>query len=258
MADYQFKLDIFEGPLDLLLHLIKEQKMDIYDIPIAAVTQQYLQYIEMMQDLNLEVAGDYLVMAAELARIKSKTLLPPSDTGEDKEEEGEDPREELTRRLLEYQKYKEAAFELRKREYERQQIFTRAGPAEVETEETGALVDANVFDLLSAFQSVLKNKTLREDYEVKIATLSVFESLERILETLNASESVTFASLFTTLDTKSEVIVTFMALLELIRLRLVQSQQTSQFGAIRIYLAADKEEQEAALRNYNEANSPTA
>ena len=125
---YQCNLDIFEGPLDLLLHLIKEQKMDVYDIPIAEITRQYLTYLDLLSELNLEMVGEYLVMAAELAKIKSKTLLPTPETEEDAlAAAGEDPRAELMRRLLEYQRYKEAAFELRQKEYDRQQLFTRSG-----------------------------------------------------------------------------------------------------------------------------------
>lgn len=251
---HHFKLDIFEGPLDLLLHLIKEQKMDIYDIPIATITKQYLEYLDLMQELNLDVAGEYLVMAAELARIKSRMLLPVQDAGEDEDEEGVDPREELARRLLEYQRYKEAAFELRKMEHEQQQVFTRTRSVALEDQEENTLIDANVFDLFAAFQGILKNKSFRDDYEMKITHLSVYEKLERLLEILNASESVTFSSLFTALSAKEEVIVTFLALLELMRLKLVRSQQAGHLETIRIYLAADKEGQEAALIHYKESN----
>ena len=125
---YRCNLDIFEGPLDLLLHLIKEEKMDVYDIPIAKITRQYLEYLDLLSELNLEMVGEYLVMAAELTKVKSKTLLPTPDTEEDGlEASGEDPRAELMRRLLEYQRYKEAAFDLRQREYDQQQLFTRPG-----------------------------------------------------------------------------------------------------------------------------------
>ena len=129
---YQCKLKIFEGPLDLLLHLLKEQKMDIYDIPIAEITKQYLGYLELMQEMNLELVGEYLVMAAELARIKSKTLLPAPEIDEESDfSGGEDPRAELMRRLREYQRYRDAAFELRMKEHDRQQIFSRGGEIEI-------------------------------------------------------------------------------------------------------------------------------
>ena len=143
---YKCKLKIFEGPLDLLLHLLKEQKMDIYDIPIAEITQQYMQYLEMMREMNLELVGEYLVMAAELTRIKSKTLLPAPETDNDADlTKGEDPRAELMRRLREYQRYRDAAFELRMKEHDRQQVFLRGGEIEIEdSSENSQLVDATV------------------------------------------------------------------------------------------------------------------
>ena len=157
--NYQCNLDIFEGPLDLLLHLIKEQKMDVYDIPIAEITRQYLTYLDLLSELNLEMVGEYLVMAAELAKIKSKTLLPTSETEEDAlAATGEDPRAELMRRLLEYQRYKEAAFELRQKEYDQQQLFSRTGEVVLDNSEQELLIEANVFDLLTAFQKVLKER----------------------------------------------------------------------------------------------------
>ena len=130
---YRCKLEIFEGPLDLLLHLLKEQKMDIYDIPIAEITRQYMEYLAMMQELNLELVGEYLVMAAELMHIKSKVLLPTPETDDEwGDGGGEDPRAELMRRLREYQRYRDAAFELRMKEHDQQQIFVRGGQIEVE------------------------------------------------------------------------------------------------------------------------------
>ena len=251
MTPYQFKLDIFEGPLDLLLYLIKEQKMDIHDIPIAEITKQYIAYLDLMKELNLDIAGDYLIMAAELARIKSKTLLPREP--EEEMEEGIDPRDELTRRLLEYQRYKEAAFELRKMEYDRQQVFTRRGSLAPETDDELAPGGSNVFDLLLAFQKFVKTKEFSEEYEVKITTLSVSDRLESILEILNASRTITFESIFTVLNTKQEMIVTFLALLELIRLKLVRVEQTAHFETIRLYLESDRKEQQEAIRLYRES-----
>ena len=248
---YQCSLDIFEGPLDLLLHLIKEQKMDIYDIRIAEITKQYLSYLDLLSELNLEMVGEYLVMAAELAKIKSKTLLPIPETEEDVlTAAGEDPRAELMRRLLEYQRYKEAAFELRQKEYDQQQLFSRTGEVVLENSEEELLIEANVFDLLTAFQKVLKEKSFKKNYEIKVTTLSVSDRISGILEILNASESVTFDSLFTTLNTKQEVIVTFLAILELMRMQLIRSQQARQFDVIRIYAAVSREVQEEVLKEF--------
>tara|TARA_B110000116_G_scaffold172869_1_gene149497 strand:- start:263 stop:1054 length:792 start_codon:yes stop_codon:yes gene_type:complete len=248
---YQCNLDIFEGPLDLLLHLIKEQKMDIYDIPILEITRQYLSYLDVISELNLETAGEYLIIAAELAKIKSKMLLPAPDTEEDElTSAGEDPRAELMRRLLEYQRYKEAAFELRQKEYDQQQLFTRSGDVVLDKSEGELMIEANVFDLLTAFQKVLKEKSFKNNYEIKITTLSVSDRIGDILEILNTSESVTFDSLFTTLNTKQEVIVTFLAILELMRMQLIRSQQARPFDVIRLYVAVDLETQEEILKDF--------
>ena len=252
--NYRCNLDIFEGPLDLLLHLVKEQKMDIYDIRITEITRQYLTYLDLLSELNLEMVGEYLVMAAELAKIKSKTLLPIPESEEDAlTAAGEDPRAELMRRLLEYQRYKEAAFELRQKEYDQQQLFTRAGEVVLESSEEELLIEANVFDLLTAFQKVLKEKSFKKDYEIKVTTLSVSDRINDILETLNLSESVTFDSLFTTLNTKQEVIVTFLAILELMRMQLIRSQQARQFDVIRIYAAVNREIQTERLKEFYDA-----
>ena len=249
--NYQCNIDVFEGPLDLLLHLIKEQKMDIYDIRIAEITKQYLSYLDLLSELNLEMVGEYLVMAAELAKIKSKTLLPIPETEEDVlTGAGEDPRAELMRRLLEYQRYKEAAFELRQKEYDQQQLFSRTGEVVLENSEEELLIEANVFDLLTAFQKVLKEKSFKKNYEIKVTTLSVSDRISGILEILNVSESVTFDSLFTTLNTKQEVIVTFLAILELMRMQLIRSQQARQFDVIRIYAAVSREIQEEVLKEF--------
>ena len=249
--NYQCNLDIFEGPLDLLLHLIKEQKMDIYDIRIAEITRQYLTYLDLLSELNLEMVGEYLVMAAELAKIKSKTLLPTLETEEDAlAATGEDPRAELMRRLLEYQRYKEAAFELRQKEYDQQQLFSRTGEVVLDNSEQELLIEANVFDLLTAFQKVLKEKSFKKNYEIKVTVLSVSDRIGDILEILNASESITFDSLFTTLNTKQEVIVTFLAVLELMRMQLILSQQGTQFDTIRLYTTLDRDAQEKILEEY--------
>ncbi|MGV7221272.1 MAG: segregation and condensation protein A [Nitrospinales bacterium] len=253
---YQFKLDIFEGPLDLLLHLIKEQKMDIHDIPIVEITKQYIEYLDMMSVMNLELAGEYLVMAAELTRIKSRVLLP-SDSFETEKETEKDPRAELLARLLEYQRYKNASNELRKLEIERQQVFPSGGtPMLDDVAEGEVLVSATVFDLFSAFKSVLEKKTFEKDYEVEITTLSVAERIKVVLEVLNAAETVTFESLFTVLNSKSEVIVTFLAILEMMKLRLIRVMQTETFETIRVYLNADKDYQDEVMNKYDDSDNP--
>ena len=250
---YRCKLEIFEGPLDLLLHLVKEQKMDIYDIPIAEITRQYMGYLELMQELNLELVGEYLVMAAELTRIKSKVLLPAPETDEELDDGGgEDPRAELMRRLREYQRYRDAAFELRMKEHDQQQIFVRGGQIEIEqSSEDKELVEATVFDLFKAYQKILDTKSFEKDYEIEITEMSVTDRIQHIMEILNASESVTFDSLFTVLNSKQEIIVTFLAVLELMRLKLLRIQQTNHFETIRIYKAADQDTQDTILEEYH-------
>ena len=249
---YQCKLKIFEGPLDLLLHLLKEQKMDIYDIPIAEITKQYLGYLELMQEMNLELVGEYLVMAAELARIKSKTLLPAPEIDEESDfSGGEDPRAELMRRLREYQRYRDAAFELRMKEHDRQQIFSRGGEIEIEeSSENRELIEVSVFDLFKAYQKVLDTKSLEKDYEIEITEMSVTDRIQYILDILNSSDSVTFESFFTVLNRKQEIIVTFLAILELMRLKLLRVQQSQHFETIRIYKATDQKTQDAILKEY--------
>ena len=233
---YQCNLDIFEGPLDLLLHLIKEQKMDIYDIPIAEITRQYLDYLDLLSELNLEMVGEYLVMAAELTRIKSKVLLPAPETDEEWDAGGgEDPRAELMRRLLEYQRYRDAAFELRMKEHDQAQIFVRGREIEIEgSSEAKELVDTSVFDLFKAYQKILDTKSFEKDYEIEINEMSVTDRIQCIMEILNASESVTF-----------------LAILELMRLKLLRVQQTIHFETIRIYKSADEETQDAILQEYH-------
>jgi segregation and condensation protein A len=254
---YQCKLEIFEGPLDLLLHLIKEQKLDIYDIPIAQITRQYMDYLEMLQELNLDLVGEYLVMAAELARIKSKLLLPAPEVGDEFDARGgEDPRAELMRRLQEYQRYRDAAFELRLKEHDRQQVFVRGGQIEIEeSSEEKESVSASVFDLLKAYQKILNTKSFEKDYEIEINELSVTDQIQHIMEILNSSESVTFESLFTVLNTRQEVVVTFLAILELMRLKLLRVQQVRHFETIRIYKSADQETQDAILAEYHRSMS---
>ena len=252
---YKCKLKIFEGPLDLLLHLLKEQKMDICDIPIAEISKQYMQYLEMMQEMNLELVGEYLVMAAELTRIKSKTLLPSPETDEEGDfGGGEDPRSELMRRLREYQRYRDAAFELRMKEHDRQQVFSRGGEIEIEeNSENLELMDATVFDLFTAYQKILDTKSFEKDYEIEITEMSVTDRMQYILDILNSTDSVTFESFFTVLNSKQEIIVTFLGILELMRLKLMRVQQSQHFETIRIYKSADQKTQDDILQEYHRA-----
>ncbi|MDA8433960.1 MAG: segregation/condensation protein A [Nitrospiraceae bacterium] len=243
---YNIKLPVFEGPLDLLLHLIRENKVDIYDIPISFITRQYLDYIEVMKELNLEIAGEFLVMAATLIQIKSRMLLPP----EEKEAEGTetvDPRLELVQRLLEYQAYKDAATILREKEEESQLLFSRgAGETEEEAEEETSepsLFDVNIFDLLGAFKKMLESAP-PEVRTITREALTVKDKMFMIVDLLESTESIRFEELFRDTITRTQLLVTFLALLELLRLGLARAYQEKEFGNIWV-IKPRKETEEA-------------
>jgi segregation and condensation protein A len=235
---YHVKLDAFEGPLDLLLHLIRKNEVDIYDIPIALITQQYLEYIDLMQELNLDVAGEFLVMASTLIHIKSRTLLPrPDPTQEDGESE-EDPREALMRRLLEHQKFKAAAGLLHDRETLRDAQFTRADAsvAEAAGDPYEPELEVDLFSLLAAFRGVLERASRRPPMVLPPDQMSMEERIQQLLSRLSDTEACGFEDLFADGDgSRSFVIVTFLALLEMIRLKLVRIFQSGSLGAIRVY-----------------------
>jgi segregation and condensation protein A len=229
---YNIKLPVFEGPLDLLLHLIRDNKVDIYDIPISFITSRYLEYIEMMKELNLEIAGEFLVMAATLVHIKSRMLLPPDEDVEP--EQMEDPRLELVQRLLEYQAYKDAASILREREDEALKLFCR-NPLE-EAEEEGVspelyLFDVNLFDLMGAFKKILDSAPA-EVRTITRETLTVKDRMVTIVEMIENLESIRFEEVFRESGTRTQMIVTFLALLELMRLGLARAYQEKEFGSI--------------------------
>lgn len=238
---YNIKIPVFEGPFDLLLHLIKENKIDIYDIPIALITGQYLQYLEMMKELNLEIAGEFLVMAATLIHIKSRMLLPPDE--EVPSEEQKDPRLELVNRLLEYQTFKEAALALKEREEEWMRVFRRE-PLSDDGEIY--LFDINLFDLLGAFKKILETVS-SEVISITKETLTVKDRMSFIMEILEGQEAIRFEEIFKVgIDlqregiTRIQLMITFLALLELIRLGLVRAYQEKEFGSIWVINPAKK------------------
>lgn len=224
----KIKIPVFEGPFDLLLHLIRENKIDIYDIPISLITSQYLEYIEIMKELNLEIAGDFLVMAATLIQIKSRMLLPPDE--EAPSEDQEDPRRQLVQRLLEYQRYKEAALDFRTKEDEWLKVFRRE-PLSDEDEGELYLFDLSLFDLLDAFRNIL-DKAPSEIVSITKETLTVKNRMSMIMEIIEEHEAVRFEDLFKEGITRIHLIVTFLALLELIRLGLARAYQEREFGNI--------------------------
>jgi len=230
------QLEVFEGPLDLLLHLIKKNELSIADIPIATITEQYLSTLELMQGLNLDVAGEFLVMAATLIHIKSRMLLPPGENEDEEEEEG-DPREELIRRLMEYQRFKEAAEELERRELLSRDVFVRRSEAPEEAETVG-FESLSLFDLLSALRHVLERFPEERIHEVTLDTISVREKMSFLLDELRRRGKVIFQSLFETATSRLEVVVTFLAMLELVKIRAIRVWQEERIGPVVIELAA--------------------
>jgi segregation and condensation protein A len=232
---YKVKLEIFEGPLDLLLYLIKKNELNIDDIPISTITDQYLQYLELMQMLDLDIAGEFLVMAATLMHIKSKMLLPPDET---KPEEIEaDPRDELVKKLLEYKRFKEAAEQLKNMEAHKKEIFARGDFQEAlsDSADDGQLYfEATIFDLLSAFSKVLKELPKEKFYEIIKEEVSVSEKIHEIFHLLIKRPTIYFLELFNKAKGKIEIIATFLALLELMRMKEVLVRQDKIFGDIKI------------------------
>ena len=233
---YQIKLDAFEGPLDLLIHLIKQNEVEIYDIPIALITEQYLAYLELMQELNLDVAGEFLVMASTLIHIKSRTLLPRPETPEEGEEE--DPRDALVRRLLEHQKYKAAAELLHERETLREAQFTRsdAAVAAAAGDAYEPELEVDLFSLLAAFRNVLDRASRRPPMVLPPEQVSIEARIDQLLGRLSETGACGFDDLFTGGDgSRAFFIVTFLALLEMIRLGQIRVFQGGGKGPIRVY-----------------------
>lgn len=229
--DYKVKLQQFEGPLDLLLFLIKKEEINIYDIPIAQITQQYVEYIRMLEFLNLELAGEFLVMAATLMRIKARMLLPARP---DEAEEEVDPRAELVQQLLEYQKFKAAATELEAMEYQRRLVFPRPeatdGKGVVEAEET-----YNLFELISAFKKVLEKSQVRY-IEVHPEEISLEARIDSLKGRIAQAGELAFGDLFEGDASRMDLVVTFLALLEILKMGFARARQTKPFGEIWIQL----------------------
>ena len=237
---YGVKIAQFEGPLDLLIHLIKKNEVNIYDIPIAFITAQYLETIQLMQELDLDIAGEFLVMAATLIHIKSKMLLPRPETSATVEGEEEDPRDALVRRLLEHQKFKAAAELLHEREQLRSAQWLRPDErvAELAGDDYEPELEVDLFSLLSAFQSVVARAKLRPKVLLPPEQMPVEVRIEQLLERLSETDACGFEELFADVNDRGGLIVTFLALLEMIRLKLVRVFQSGSFGPIRIYKRA--------------------
>lgn len=236
----RIKVQSFEGPLDLLVHLIRKNKVDVYDIPIALITRQYLDYLGLMQELNLDVASEFLVMAASLIHIKSRMLLPRPETAAGEAEPEEDPRDALVRRLLEHERFKAAAELLHERETLREAQWARPD-ARVEAiagDDYEPELEVDLFSLLSAFKLVLERSRERPPVPLPPEEISIEVRIEQLLGRLSETDACGFEDLFEDVGSRPQMIVTFLALLEMIRLKLVRVFQGAQLGAIRIYKRA--------------------
>ena len=236
---YAIKLDIFEGPLDLLLYLIKKNEVDIYNIPIAVITEQYLNHLELMRSMNLDLAGEYLVLAATLLNIKSKMLLPPEEK-EEGEEEQPDPRAELVRQLLEYQTFKEAALALGQRTLLERDVFKRGIVPEIKTEPDEELIEVDLFQLVEAFREIVSGLKDEDLLEIDTEKMSLSDRIHEIMERLSVEKSMHFRDLLADVHDRRMIIYTLLAVLELMKMRIVRAYQTHAFGPIRIFLAVEE------------------
>jgi segregation and condensation protein A len=229
---------LFEGPLDLLLHLIKKNEVDVSNIPVAAITEQYLSYLDLMRELNLDIAGEYLVMAATLTLIKSRMLLP---SAEPDEEEETDPRADLVRRLLEYQRFREAAQSLAERPWLNRDVYVREASTDgfAAEDDEPPRIRVTTWELVEAFSAVLKRAQPEPVHEVQAEPVSLHERIQSLLQTLSVARSVTFDSLFGEQPTRHFVIVTFLAMLELMKLGAIEAIQEERWGQILIVLSIE-------------------
>jgi segregation and condensation protein A len=232
----RINLPLFEGPLDLLLYLIKREKIDIHDIPIAPITRQYVEYLELMKELNLDVAGEFMVMAATLIHIKSKMLVPVSPTEAEGDEDAVDPRTELVQRLLEFQRYKDAAGILHQQAQIRAATWVRPESVLPKFDDAGEeMLEAGLFDLIAAFKELLERRKTLLAHEVGAEGKTVEERMDELMALIKEGESLEFLALFESQDTKAAMILTFLALLELVRLKVIRVYQRGLFGPIRVF-----------------------
>ncbi|RJP77573.1 MAG: chromosome segregation protein ScpA [Desulfobacteraceae bacterium] len=230
--DYKVKLDIFEGPMDLLVYLIRKAKVDIYDIPIALVTDQFLAYLDWMKSMNIDFAGDFLLMAATLTHIKSRMLLPIHDD----EDEDEDPRMEIVRPLAEYLQIKLAAEELMDRSLLGEDTFSRSAvKEEIPADQDEEMINVGLFELIDAFQTILNNISPEHKVDMRADRISVKDRMNEIIDMLEQKGSVVFDELFSGNETKSNIIVTFLAILEMAKLNLIRIVQHLQSGILRLF-----------------------
>jgi segregation and condensation protein A len=235
--EYRVKLDVFEGPLDLLLYLIRKDEVDVYDIPVERITTQYMAYLDLMRMLDLNIAGEFIVMAATLMMIKSKMLLPVEErtADEDPEDEG-DPRWDLVRQLVEYKKFKDAALHLQTLEERQEYVFFREdnGAVELGAKPDVALQDVSIFDLIAAFNDALSKVQKEELREIFAERFTVADKIDDLLQRLQGAERLSLTSLFSGMTSRHEIVCTFLAVLELMRLKRVRATQQQAYGPIEL------------------------
>jgi segregation and condensation protein A len=231
--DYKVSLDVFEGPLDLLLYLIKKDEVDIYDIPIGRITDQYMEYLELMKVLDLNIAGDFLVMSATLMLIKSRMLLPVEDRKDESDEEEEDPRWDLVRQLVEYKKFKDAADHLEDLELHMENVFGRESEhVELGQKPDVDLKDASIFDLIASFNEALGRVKEEDLQEIFAEEYTVGQKVTYIVENLKAVKRMVVSDLFGGMQSRQEIVCTFLAVLELVKLNRIACVQDERFGGI--------------------------
>jgi segregation and condensation protein A len=245
--DYRVNLEVFEGPLDLLLYLIKKNDLDVYDIPIAFVLEEYVKYIDSLQEMNIDLAGEFLLMAAELTLIKSRMLLPGEEGAADDDEEEGDPRSDLVRRLLEYQRFKEASDRLMRRPMVGRDEFVRTEKEEVEADPEMPL-EASVYDLVNAFSAILQRVPRSEIHKVAIDRISVNERIFQLIEAIKKDVTVSLDELMPDPITRYDLVITFLAVLEMARLKVIRVYQGGVHDTIRIRGTLENVQEEDMMR----------
>lgn len=241
--EYKVNLEVFEGPLDLLLYLIKKDEVEIYDIPIGRITTQYMEYLELMKILNLEIAGDFIVMASTLMLIKSRMLLPDEERGPVEEDDEDDPRWDLVRQLVEYKKFKDAAGFLEYLEEEQENVFGREGEhVELGSRPEVGMQDVGIFDLITALNDALERVPEEDLQEIFAEQFSVAEKVDDLLERTGKGKSISLSRLFIGMRSRQEIVCTFLAVLELIKLNRLHARQDSHFEEIVIEQVEESDE----------------
>jgi len=243
--DYRVNLEVFEGPLDLLIHLIKKNDLDIYDIPVAFVLEEYMRYIDTLRELDIDLAGDFLLMAAELAHIKSKLLLPEEDG--DSEMLEEDPRSDLVRRLLEYQRYKEASQAFVERAMLGRDVFKQQSPESIEVDKDGP-IEGDVYQLVEAFSKILKRVPEQDIHDVAVDRISVNDRIYQIAGRIKNNTTVSLDDLLPENIIRYDIVITFIALLEMCRLKMVRVYQTSVCGPLYVQGTLEEVSEEDMMR----------